>query len=219
MNKCKVEGCENKHKAKGYCEKHYMTFRKYGKILERTTFTPNDYVIQMGVFIGNETEPSDIVVMNCYNRKNEKTCEFFFDLEDLDKVKNIKWCTDSDGYIVAHVNKKTIFLHNFLFNPMKCEKGFKRDHININPLDNRKRNLRIITNSLSNANKGLQKNNTSGFKGVGIIKNKKCIKYRATITINNKFIHLGCYDTPEEAHEVYVNKCRELYGECYLDNI
>ena len=27
---CKVEGCNNKHLAKGYCAKHYERFRKYG---------------------------------------------------------------------------------------------------------------------------------------------------------------------------------------------
>ena len=30
MEKCKVEGCDNKHKAKGYCRKHYDKFLKYG---------------------------------------------------------------------------------------------------------------------------------------------------------------------------------------------
>ena len=30
MEECKVEGCENKHRAKGYCQKHYDKFKKYG---------------------------------------------------------------------------------------------------------------------------------------------------------------------------------------------
>jgi len=216
---CKVGGCKNKYYAKGYCKKHYDQFKKYGKIPERISSTPNDYIIQKGVFIGKETKPSDIVRMNCYNIKNEKTCDFIFDLEDLDKVKKHKWCLDSVGYIRSVINRKHIHLHNFLFEPMKCEKGFKRDHININPLDNRKCNLRLISDSLSSANRNICKNNKCGFKGVTHRKYKKSIKYRATITINNKFIHLGFYDTPEEAYEVYVNKCRELFGEYYLDNI
>jgi len=219
MKKCTVEGCENKYIAKGHCRQHYHQYRTHGKIFERTRCTPNDYVIQMGVFIGNDTEPSDIVVMNCYNLKQEKTCEFIFDLEDLEKVKNHKWCLDNDGYIRSVINRKHIHLHNFLFDDNKNGYGMKRDHININPLDNRKRNLRIITNSLSGANRDIPKNNTTGFKGVHIIKYKNCIKYRTQIKFNKKIINLGSYDTPEEAHEVYINKCRELFGEYYEDNV
>lgn len=29
-NTCKVDGCDGKHKGHGYCEKHYMAYRKYG---------------------------------------------------------------------------------------------------------------------------------------------------------------------------------------------
>ena len=29
---CKVENCENKHAANGYCAKHYYQIRKYGEI-------------------------------------------------------------------------------------------------------------------------------------------------------------------------------------------
>ena len=218
MNKCTVEGCENKHFGLGYCRNHHYQFKKYGKIPERIRTTSNDYIIKMGVFIKEETEPSDIVIMNCYNNKHEKTCEFIFDLEDLDKVKNHKWSLNGN-YIRSVINNKRIDLHNYLFEPMKCEKGFKRDHININTLDNRKRNLRIITDSLSVINQNLRKDNIIGFKGVVMRKNKNDVKYYAQINFNKKWIYLGTYNTPEEAHEVYKNKCRELFGEYYLDNV
>ena len=31
---CSVDGCNNKHHAKGYCLKHYTQIRKHGKIIE-----------------------------------------------------------------------------------------------------------------------------------------------------------------------------------------
>ena len=40
------------------------------------------------------------------------------------------------------------------------------DHINRNPLDNRKENLRIVNNSINQRNKNVQSNNTSGISGV-----------------------------------------------------
>ena len=38
-------------------------------------------------------------------------------------------------------------------------------------------------------------------------------RYQARINCNHKQIHLGAYDTPEEAHAVYLEKRRELFGE------
>jgi len=31
--KCSVEGCNEKHKAKGYCNRHYRQYKKYGEVL------------------------------------------------------------------------------------------------------------------------------------------------------------------------------------------
>lgn len=209
MKQCSVEGCECKHYAKNYCIKHYKQFKRYGKIFERTIYDLNDYIIE-----------NDIVRMNCYNQKNEKSCEFIFDLEDLEKIKNKKWCLNNEeGYISTVINRKTIFFHNFIFNDNKTGHAMKRDHINRNKLDNRKCNLRLVSNSLNNMNKGIQKNNNIGFKGVCVKSCKPTIKYVAQISFNKKKMYLGYYDTPEEASVVYEKKCRELYGEYYTDNI
>ena len=42
--KCSVEGCENKHYAKGYCSRHYQQYKKYGHILERTIYDANEII-------------------------------------------------------------------------------------------------------------------------------------------------------------------------------
>lgn len=39
MRICSVEGCENKHEAKGYCKRHYKAFRKYGNPLAVNPYT------------------------------------------------------------------------------------------------------------------------------------------------------------------------------------
>lgn len=82
---------------------------------------------------------------------------FVFDNEHFNEVKKYNWCLSSD-YIGTHIKKKILYLHNLIMNKLTFEgKGQKEtvDHINRNPLDNRKRNLRIISQSfqLMNQNK------------------------------------------------------------------
>jgi|688.fasta_scaffold874316_1 hypothetical protein len=69
------------------------------------------------------------------------------------------------------------------------------DHINQNPIDNRISNLRI------NTYKGNQQNRT--VKGYSQYKHNG--KYGARIGIDDKIIHLGLFDTPEKAHQAYLN--------------
>jgi len=89
-------------------------------------------------------------------------------------------------------------------------KGMEVDHINGNGLDNRICNLRICTRSQNQINKGLQKNNTTGYKGVSFIKKHR--KYRATIRINGKSMYLGEFESAKGAAFAYDNKAKELFG-------
>ena len=58
------------------------------------------------------------------------------------------------------------------------------DHINRNPLDNRKKNLRLANNSINQRNKKMQSNNTSGIVGVRFNKNLNI--YTASIATDQK---------------------------------
>lgn len=85
------------------------------------------------------------------------------------------------------------------------------DHTNMNPLDNRRENLRLATRSQNLANTKTRSNNTSGFKGVYFDKTKQ--KWRAIITVNKEIKRLGRFDTPEEAHAAYCEAAKHYYGE------
>ncbi|HEM4925524.1 TPA: HNH endonuclease [Streptococcus suis] len=120
--------------------------------------------------------------------------EFLFDFKDYQKVKNKKWYVSYQGnrpYIVDRYGTK---LHSYIFN---ISSGLVVDHISLDTLDNRRCNLRICTKHQNQMNHKIQSNNTSGVTGVSYYIPRK--KYRARIKIYQKDLHLGYYDTFEDA--------------------
>jgi len=71
------------------------------------------------------------------------------------------------------------------------------DHINGDKADNRVCNLREATNQQNHANRGAQRNSTSGVKGVYWFKPQQ--KWKAQICVNKRSIVLGYFATKEEA--------------------
>jgi len=76
------------------------------------------------------------------------------------------------------------------------------DHINRNKTDNRFINLRVVTGSENQHNRGRDKNNKSGYKGVCYDKFRK--KWKAQIQINNVKKQLGRFPTSEDASAAYL---------------
>ena len=97
-------------------------------------------------------------------------------------------------------------LTRWLLNP---DDNLVVDHINHNTLDNRRENLRILTNQQNAQNrKGCNsQNKTSGLRGVIRTKNGK---WRAYLKLNWKVVHLGTFETIEEANVAAINARREL---------
>lgn len=94
--------------------------------------------------------------------------------------------------------------------------GTEVDHINSNPLDNRKSNLRIVTRQQNNwnASKTKVKNNiktSSKYKGVYWAGNDN--KWRVEITKDCKRYRMGYFKNEEDAARAYNLKASELFGE------
>ena len=193
MKECQVEGCSNKHYGKGYCQKHYNQVRKYGKILTRTRKDPNEIIIYDNY--------AEIVLYDNYGKEINKA---LIDLDDIEKVKNYKWTFD--GRYVRKSGKER--LHRFIMN---CPKDMVVDHINMNPLDNRKCNLRICTIQQNNFNKKEQTNNTSG--RVGVTWDKQTNKWLAQIQVDGKNIKLGRFKNKEEAIRAREEAELKYFGE------
>ena len=76
------------------------------------------------------------------------------------------------------------------------------DHIDGIKTNNHISNLRNVTN---------QENQWNRTKAKGYCFDKVSGKYKAQIRLNRKQINIGCYDTPEEAHQAYLNKKAEIH--------
>lgn len=137
------------------------------------------------------------------------------DDEDYAGLAQHKWLTDVEHrtgkcyarrYETVNGIKQTILMHQVI-----CPPGPEKqtDHRDGDGLNNRRLNLRVATVSQNQCNRGKQRNNTSGFKGV----NANANRWRATIRHLGSQYHLGMFSTPEEAHAAYCKAAHKMHGE------
>ena len=135
--------------------------------------------------------------------------KFLIDEEDYEKiVKDESFCKTSNGGYVYNAKKKKL-LHRLIMNVE--DRWTLVDHINGNPLDNRKCNLRICNQQQNSFNKSKYKNNKTGFKGVCFDKSRN--KFKAQIMLNGKSIHLGRFEKSEDAYKAYCEACVKYHQE------
>ncbi|MDR1596321.1 MAG: HNH endonuclease [Treponema sp.] len=110
--------------------------------------------------------------------------------------------------------RRDVKLHRFI---REVPPDMLVDHRNGDPLDCRLENLRVCTTAQNTRNESKLKTNKTGHRGVSFYGGKG--KYRAVITFNGKYRHLGYFDTPEEAAARYEREARELFGEYYREGV
>ena len=188
---------------KEYCQKHYMQLYHHGHLLERTIYDRNSYI--------DHTEEGYTECIT-YTKNFNESYHVIIDIDKKEEVSKYKVYTRSHGgkqYAFISKNGKKIFLHRFLMGLEKEEYSINKvvDHINGNSLDNRVSNLRICSHK-ENA-----QNCRTGSKvvGVGWLKYNK--KWTARIMVNYKGVHLGNFNTYEEAVLARLQKEQEICGE------
>lgn len=151
-----------------------------------------------------------------FTRRDRSIVQCLIDAADIPRLsdKHSLYLSRSDysretscSYVkIQFGGNKQQYLHRFL---LDAPDGKLVDHINGDTLDNRKRNLRIVTPSENVENQNVTRSDsTSGMKGVSFLKNRN--RWRAYITIAGKAKHLGCFGTAKEAKEV-ADKARSMY--------
>lgn len=134
--------------------------------------------------------------------------EFYFDLDDYDKIKTYCWfeTTTLSGYsaVATVIDHHIVRLHEVVL-----DKYY--DHIDMNSFNNRKCNLRPATKQENARNHKIMKNNTSGFTGVTW--NKQKCKWEAQVFDYGKSIHLGFFANKDDAIRARLNAEAKYYGE------
>ncbi|MEG9430762.1 HNH endonuclease [Terriglobus sp. ADX1] len=138
------------------------------------------------------------------------------DAENFDRLSTFNWSADSDSdgrhYPVTTLprqgdtRQRKVKMHRFLLEgDFECI-----DHINRDPLDNRLGNLRGCTFQQNSANRSLNRNNTSGAKGVFKVAGYN--RWRACIRVAKRTHHLGYFPSAEEAAAAYDRAAIKLLG-------
>lgn len=158
--------------------------------------------------------------------KSSNGFDILVDDEDFESLSVYSWFAEARKGKVVTVKRSTrvnnkkvgIYLHRHITN---APRGMFVDHINRNPLDNRKANLRVVQEGENQKNRGPDnrtKKKSSQFRGVSW--NKKDKRWIASIRVNKKNIHLGCFTDETLAAEIYNKAATIHFGEfAYLNEI
>jgi len=87
------------------------------------------------------------------------------------------------------------------------------DHVNGDPCDNRWCNLREASRRENARNRGKQRNNPHGYKGVTVRTDCPSKPFCAAINVGGKRKHLGYFSTAEEAHQAYWEAAQKYHGD------
>lgn len=137
-----------------------------------------------------------------------------YDASDRNLIRKYKWKITPKGYAKHHVGKCQVYMHRIILGV--TDKNIHVDHINHNPLDNRKENLRACTHRENMLNR--KPRGKSKYLGVyTIVNHRKNDKvYRtivAQIKIDGKNKYLGSFKTEEEAARAYDEKAKIVHGQ------
>lgn len=114
-------------------------------------------------------------------------------------------------YALTCIKSKTVPLHRIII--QEDIENKEVDHINMDGLDNRRCNLRIVTRQQNSFNQRKRVNTTSKFRGVYKRYDTKSNPYRVCITKNNITCNFGQYKTELEAALVYDREVVKLFGQ------
>ena len=128
--------------------------------------------------------------------------------DKFEELSRYNWHLNGQGYASSGIKGRIIRMHRFILN---IPKETEVDHINHNRLDNRKENLRFATRSQNNWNRSLNKNNTSGYKGVSW--NKKVGKWESRIRVFGKRFNLGFFGDVIGGATSYNEAAKKYFGE------
>lgn len=133
---------------------------------------------------------------------------------DFELVSGFRWHLDGGGYVKCKFKKKDIQLHRLIL--CLTDPKIQIDHIDRNPQNNIRANLRICTAQQNQKNSGPQSNSKSGIKGISWDKGHK--SWTTTISHNNKSYKLLTTKDKELAAKTYAFFDKLIGGEFHSNH-
>ncbi|NUX58638.1 AP2 domain-containing protein [Paraburkholderia youngii] len=119
---------------------------------------------------------------------------------------------NAQGYVQIYVDGGNYYGHRLAWLYVHGTWPYAVDHKRgYSKGDTRLRALRECTYPQNGGNRGMNSNNTSGFKGVSWDSARG--KWKAQIGTRKTHQFLGRFDTPEEAHAAYCRAADAYYGD------
>jgi hypothetical protein len=116
------------------------------------------------------------------------------------------------GHLVCRIDYRIFYVHRIIWLHFYGEPPPQLiDHINGVRNDNRISNLRPADFTGNSRNRGIQRNNTTGFKGVHF--SKADGKFKSAIKVGGQRLHLGFFDTAEAASSAYAAASKRYHRE------
>lgn len=147
------------------------------------------------------------------NRNREVVAETIVDAEDAARIGALVWSLHPRGYAQANIDGKRVLLHRFILEIRSVGRGrgsgafvAQVDHINGDKLDNRKANLRVVTNQQNHQNR---RGGRGSSQHRGVYWNKRHGKWMARVKAHGKTHYFGVFDDELEAAAA-ARKGREL---------
>lgn len=171
MAMCTIDECGRPTVGRGLCRMHYQRVRTYGDPHYCSRRKEAKIEIAGDIARVELTLGKWAIVDAC----------------DVEKVSGITWAYVRAGYALSPAG---MYLHHLIVG--KPSKGFHVDHINRDKLDNRRVNLRVVTCNQNYLNSDLRGASSGLVYTPGG-------RWKARIHYHGKEIHLGVFDTREEA--------------------
>jgi hypothetical protein len=133
--------------------------------------------------------------LKCVNREDQRLATnlgrgILIDAQDEHFLRSCLWCINDKRYVVRGGSIK---LHRLI---MKCPNGLVVDHIDGNPLNNRRSNLRVVSHTVNTQNRsGATRRSKTNARGVTLERGR----YVAVVKAFRKRYNVGRFDNLEQA--------------------